>query len=256
MRPDNAEASPFTHGRVAALAVAVLLWRALAFAWPSSLITTADSLRLPLALLVVLFVACGVAAWWLRPGRASGIFLVYALGGGIHWGGSVGAPQPGLELGLLFGYLSVAAMAEAALLHFALIYPSDRRLPGWGRALLYSPAALALACCALAGVIPRSTLAPAIVAVLTIANAMSIAAVVVFLVSLWRTNAATRRAARLPLIVAGLLAGGGISALGAEGVLLPASEAWNVFNGLVPVCLAVALVTRHAGNSAKVRANA
>ena len=78
--------------------------------------------------------------------------------------------------------------------------------------------------------------------ILGVANLFSLAAGVLFLVSLFRTDSATRRAANLPLIVAALFGSFIVSTLGTEGVLLPPSEAWNLLNGLIPIALAVAVV--------------
>jgi len=78
--------------------------------------------------------------------------------------------------------------------------------------------------------------------IFAVATLFSVAAGVLFLLSLFRTDSATRRAANLPLIVAALFGSAIVSTLGTEGVLLPPSEAWNLLNGLIPIALAVALV--------------
>lgn len=230
-------------GWILAAAAAVLLWRAAALRWPSSFIVLPDELRLPIGLLGVLFVACGVWAWWVRPGRWTQVFLLYGLGGGVHWGGSVGAESEGLALSLLFVYLACSVLAETALLHLALIYPHGRPLGKWWRAELYAPAAFALLLAAAAGVLPRTLLETLIGLLLLVANLFSVVAGILFLVRLVRADAAARHAARLPLIVAGLIAGTALSLLGSGGVLPGNPEAWNLALGIVPICLAVALTT-------------
>lgn len=231
-----------THsGWVLAGATAVLLWRAAAWRWPSKFIDLPDGLRLPIGLLGVLFVACGVWAWWARPGRRTRVFLLYGLGGGVHWGGAIDAP--GAELSLLMVYLATSALGEAALLHLALIYPRGARFGRW-RLALYAPAALALALAPLAGVLARPTLETAIGLLLMTANAFGLIAGLIFLVRLFAADPATRRAARLPLVAGGILFGGLLSMLGAGGLLFGEPEAWNLTLAALPIGLAIALVTR------------
>ncbi len=231
------------RGGVLAAAAAVLLWRAAALARPSSMIPIPDGLRLPVALLGVLFLACGVWAWWARPNRWTLVFLLYGIGQGIHWGGAVGAPSRGLELSLLFGYLAATALGEAAFLHLALIYPRGGSLaPAW-RSALYAPAALALLLATAAGVLPRTVLETLVGALLLVANVFGIAGGIAFLVRLVRADPETRRAARLPLIVGGIAAGTAVALLGSGGVLPGPAEAWNLAYGLLPICLVVALLS-------------
>ncbi len=78
--------------------------------------------------------------------------------------------------------------------------------------------------------------------VLLVANLLSLTAGMVFLFRLFTVDRATRRAARLPLIVTGMVTGSVVALLGAGGALPGVPEAWNLALGAVPVALAVALV--------------
>jgi len=113
---------------VLASAAVVLLWRIVALASPTSLLAIPEMLRLPVGLLGVLFLMCGVWAWWIRPDRFTSVFLICAMGGAIHWGGAPGFADAGLDLNLLFVYLAFSALGEVGLLHLALIYPGGREL--------------------------------------------------------------------------------------------------------------------------------
>ena len=221
----------------------VLLWRIAALVWPSSLVTISEAIRLPLALLGVLFITCGVWAWWVRPGRWTATFLVYGIGAGVHWGGTVGATHAGLELSLFFVYLAFSAFGEAGLLHLALIFPGGRSLARGNRVALYSVAALALLVAPIAGVLSKAILEPIAGLILIVANLFSLVAGVIFLVSLFRVDYATRRAARLPLVVTSMIATFIVATLGTEGTLLVQSDAWNLVYSLVPITLATALVS-------------
>lgn len=226
-----------------AVAGGVLLWRVVAFRWPSSFVSVPDGLRLPLALLGVVFLACGIWAWWARPGRWTTIFLLYGLGGGVHWGGAIGAPQAVLELSLFFAYLAMTALADAALLHLALIYPRGGPLARRWRIALYAPAAIALFLAVIAGFVPQTVLQTIAGVLLLVANLFSLGAGVVFLVRLFSVDPATRRAARLPLIAAGMVIGSLLALLGAGGVLPGQPEAWNLVLGVIPISLTIALVS-------------
>ncbi len=223
--------------------VVVVLWRVAALAWPSSLVTIPDSIRLPLALLGVLFLLCGVSAWWIRPGRWSAIFLVFALGSGVHWGGTIGSANAGLELSLFFVYLAFSTLGEAGLLHLALIFPRGKTLGRSTRIAIYSVAAVAALVAPLAGLLPKTILEPMAGLILMFANLFGLLAGLLFIVSLFRVDPATRRATHLPLIVIAMVITTIMATLGAEGILLKQSDAWNLVYGFVPIALAFALVS-------------
>ncbi len=240
---------------VTAVAV-VVLWRVATLAWPSSLVTIPDPIRLPIALLGVLFLICGVWTWWIRPGRWSAIFLVSALGSGVHWGGTIGSAYTGLELSLFFIYLAFTTLGEAGLLHLALIFPREKTLGPSTRIALYAVTALAALVAPLAGLLPKTILEPMVGLILMFANLVGLSAGLLFLVSLFRVDSATRRATRLPLIVTSMLVATIVATLGAEGILLQQSDAWNLVHGLFPISLAIALVSlphRVAGEGFKSR---
>lgn len=180
-------------GLVFGAGAGVLLWRGAAYLWPSSLVSVPGSLRLPFALLGLLFLVCGVAAWLMRPSRWTAVFLLYGLGGGVHWGGAIGAPHAGLELSLFFAYLGLTALGDAALLHLALIYPGGGALARGLRVALYAPAALAVLLAPLAGVVPETILETIAGLLLLIANLCSLAAGLVLLGRLLQIDPATRR---------------------------------------------------------------
>jgi hypothetical protein len=226
---------------IAASVAIVALWRAAALARPSSLVAIPENLRIPMALLGLLFLVCGAWAWWKRPGRWTLIFLVYCIGAGVHWGGTIDPGHRGVELSLLLVYLAFSAMAEAGLLHLALVFPSGRSLGTGVRIAIYSVAVLALIAAPFAAVLSSHALDMIAGIVLLLANLFSLAAGLLFVVSLVRLEADVSRATRLPLVVAGLLSAFVVSTLGTQGILLPQSEAWNLANGALPFCLAYAL---------------
>jgi hypothetical protein len=235
-------------GWVAASVSGVLLWRVVAYYAPSSLVAIPDGLHLPLALLGVFFLASGVWAWWARPNRWTAVFLIYGVCLGIHWGGAVGVGDASLEMGVFWVYLAFTALGDAALLNLALIYPHGKHLaPKW-KVALYAPAATALLLAPIAVLTPPKTLEPGAGLVLLVANLLSLTGGIVFLVRLFTVDGATRRAARLPLIVTGLVSGSVVALLGAGGVLPGVPEAWNLALGAVPVALAVALVFQSLGS--------
>lgn len=222
---------------------AALLWRVAAFMQPSSLISIPDGLRLPLALLGVLFLSCGIWAWWLRPGRWTTVFLISCLGGGVHWGGAIGFQAAGLELGFFFLYMGCTVAADAALLHLALIYPSGAALAKAARRMIYAPAALGLLAAPIAGFVPRTTLEPFVGLLLVAGNLLSWTAGIVFLVRLFRSDPHTRRSARLPLIVGGIVIAAVLAELGTRAGLPGHPETWNLALGIMPICMAIALVS-------------
>ena len=230
-------------GWVAASVSGVLLWRLAAYYSPSSFVTIPDGLRLPFALLGVLFLLSSVWAWWARPSKWTAVFLLYGLGLGIHWGGALGVGDASVEMSLFWVYLAFTALGDAALLHLALIYPQGRLKLKWLVAL-YAPPAVTVLLAPVAALTPRATLGPVVGLVLLVANLLSLTAGIAFLVRTFTVDAATRRAARLPLIVTGVFSGSVVALLGTAGVLPGIPEAWNLALGAVPIALAVALVSQ------------
>lgn len=227
-----------------AAVIVVVVWRVAALAWPSSLVIISEPIRLPLALLGVLFLLCGVLTWRIRPGRWSAIFCVFAVGSGVHWGGTIGSAHTELELSLFFIYLAFSTLGETALLHLALIFPREKILGPSTRIALYAIAALAALVAPLAGLLPKTILEPMAGLILMFANLFGLLAGLLFIVSLFRVDPATRRAARLLLIVISMVVSTIMATLGTEGILLNQSDAWNLVYGLIPISLAIALVSR------------
>jgi hypothetical protein len=226
------------------LGAGVLIWRALAYRDPSSVVVIPDELRLPMAALGMFFVLCGLTAWLLRPGPATALFCVHGLGAGVHWGGSIGAGSEGPELALFFIYLAATAAGEAALLHLALIYGRTRRTGARMVGLLYLPAVLAGLLAPVAPVLPKAALQPVVGILLLLATLSGIAAGVIFIVRLVRADAETRRRDGLGIIVAALVLGFAISTLGTEGLLPGGTEVYNLANALIPLGFLLALVRR------------
>jgi len=154
----------------------VVLWRVAALRWPSTFVEIPDSLRVPLMLLGLLFLVCGLMAWRLRPSRFTGIFLLYGIGGGVHWGGAIGSDLKNLEMVLFFVYLALTALSDASLLHLALLFPNSQVSPRSWEKVLYFPAALALILAPIAGFVSQPTMKIIAMLVLLVGNLMSIIA--------------------------------------------------------------------------------
>ncbi len=221
----------------------VLLWRLMAFIWPSSFIIIPGSLRAPMAFLGVLFLACGVYSWRVRPSRWTMVFLLYGVGGGIHWGGSIGLSSAALEQSLLFVYLAFSALAEAALLHLSLIYQRGTTVRERWWAEHYLPPIFALIIAPMVSIVPKTSLQALAGIILLLANLFSIIAAIVFVVRLFMVDATVRRASHLALVVGVGVSSGVVALLGSEGMLPGNPEAWNLILGVLPVTIAVALVT-------------
>ncbi|MCI0415005.1 hypothetical protein L0222_19705 [bacterium] len=231
----------FTISVVAAV-ILELFWLVAALQWPSTFVEIPDILRLPMVLLGVLFLICGLATWYFRSNRWTGIFLLYCLGAGIHWGGAIGSHSMSTELALFFLFVSFTAMSDAALLHLALTFPSGRTLARSWKVAIYSPAALALIL-APAGFLPQATLKSLALLIMMVAYFLSIIAGLIFIVSLFRANPAIRRAAQLPLITLSMVFASIVALLGSGGILPGLSDAWNLAFGLIPISLALALIS-------------
>lgn len=158
-------------------------------------------------------------------------------------GGSIGLSSVGLEQSLLFVYLAFSTLAEAALLHLSLIYPRGTPVRERWWAVLYLPPIFALILAPMVSIIPKTSLQALAGIILLLANLFSIIAAIVFVVRLFMVDAAVRRASHLALIVGIGVSSGVVALLGSEGMLPGNPEAWNLILGVLPVTIAVALVS-------------
>lgn len=223
--------------------IIVIVWRIVAIDRPSEFVEIPESLRWPFLALGMLFLLCGFLIWWFRPNRWSVVFLLYGIGNGIHWGGAIGSVSQPTAVILFFLYLSLTALADAALFHLALIFPGGKRIPRWATSVLYLPAILSLILAPASGLLNRAVLNSFAGLVLLIANLLSVIAGVLFLVQWIRVSSGIRRASGLSLIACSILLSGILSLLGAGGVLPGIPDAWNLTLGLIPMALAYALFT-------------
>ena len=219
----------------------MLSFRAVAWLDPSRFITLPEPLALPLNMLGVLFLACGVWVWLSKPSRLTRVFLVYAIGGTVHWGGAIGAESQGRAIAWLVLYMAGAVMAEAAFLDLSLRFPRalpQRRLRGIA---LYLPAILVLLAIPITPFLSLQIVEVMAGAVFLVANLMSLAAAVVFLVKWFRATSVERRAHSLTLIAGVVVLLGVMALLGALETLPGEPDAWNLMSGLLPLALAWAL---------------
>ncbi len=134
------------------LGAVALLWRALVLFDPASSPLLADeptrgdlNLLFARSLMGLVFLGCGTVVLYRLKSKRSGVFCLYAFCAAIHWGGPVAVGSDGAQMAVWLLYFLVSAMlAEAAFLHFTLVFPEPW---GWGprhstRFALYSPVAL------------------------------------------------------------------------------------------------------------------
>ena len=228
------------------LCAIVLLFRSAAWLNPSSAVDIPQSLRLPTGALGVLYLVCGVWAWRSNPSALTRVFLMYGIGGAVHWGGTIAVESQGVETALLVFYMAATAMGDAAFLDLALRYPralNRRRFP---TVVLYLLAIVTLLAVPVAPFLRARIVEAGLGFVIAVAFMMAIAGGVVFIVQWFRATPAERREYSLTLIVGVLVVTSGIDLL-ADGGLLPGDPAaWSLMYGFEPLVLAWALTRRGA----------
>lgn len=134
------------------LGAVALVWRALVLFDPASspLLgeeSSAGDLNLLFArsLMGMVFLACGAIVLRRLDSKRSAVFVLYAFCAAIHWGGPVAMSSDRSQMAAWLLYFVVSAMlAQAAFLHFTLVFPEPWR---WGprhstRFVIYLPVAL------------------------------------------------------------------------------------------------------------------
>ena len=98
----------------------VVLWRVLAWRWPSPWIEISPAASIPLLVLAGSLLACGLMSVALWPGRSSRLLMAYCLAGAAHWGGAIGVGTPEIDQAMLGLYLAVSSLGSVALLLWCL----------------------------------------------------------------------------------------------------------------------------------------
>jgi hypothetical protein len=226
---------------LALLCAIVLLFRAAAFLEPSGAVVIPASLALPLNALGALFLACAAWAWGVRPSPLTRPFLIYGLGMGVHWGGTVASDSPRIETALLVLYAAATVAADGAFFDLSLRYPRQQERPALVTLAFLGPAILTLLALPVAPHLPRATLELALGLVFSAAFLISIAGGVVFLAKWLRASSLERRALRLTPIVVVLVVASVVNLLGEAGALPGPPQVWSLAYGLIPLTLAWAL---------------
>ncbi|HEX9799742.1 MAG TPA: hypothetical protein VGC00_06195 [Thermoanaerobaculia bacterium] len=226
---------------VALLAASVVAFRVGAYLAPSRFVAVPEQLALPLGGLGLLFLGCGLFAWWARPSGATRLFLFYGAGMGVHWGTPIGFASPELETVVLVLYAAATLGSDGALLDLALRFPGRE-----GRAARVVSAVYLLALgLAIAAIVtpflPRQPLAVALGIAFGASFLASIAAGIVFATKWFRAARRERRALGLTPVVAALAVASSLYLLGDAGVLPGPAQAWGLPFALVPLALARAL---------------
>jgi hypothetical protein len=223
------------------LAGIVVTFRVAAYLAPSRFVAIPDSLRLPLCALGLLFLACGIWAWRVRPSAATRAFLVYGAGMGIHWGGTVGAASPTVETALLVVYAAATAAGDGALLDLALRFPRSEGRPARTASAVYLLALATLLAASVTAFLPRRALEVGLGVLFMASLLISITAVIGFIAKWLRATPSDRSETGLTPIVAALLVAGVANLLGDAGVLPGPPQAWGLPYAFVPLTLAWAL---------------
>jgi hypothetical protein len=225
------------------LAAITLAFRVAAWLSPSEFIVIPPALSLPLGLLGVVYLVCGVVVWIKWPNSLTRVFLFVGLGGCIHWGGSVGADGGGtIELTLLMFYMTVTALGDGAFLDFALRYPHTEPREGPVRFVFYILAALCAVMIPLTAVLPRGFIETWLGLAITIAFVMSLGGGLVFLLKWFSASSGLRHEAALTPIVVVLVASSVLDLLADGGVMPGPPEAWGLAYAAGPIVIAWALL--------------
>lgn len=232
------------------LGVLVLAWRVAA--WMSPYAGDAgrpgSPTRLALAILGLLYLVCGVAAYLRHAGRSTRLFAFYGLASGLHWGGPIGAGRAAVEEALLLLYLTASSfLGQAFFAHLALVFAEPWQLEArrWIRATIYLPAALAatLSILVLAtGGVALSPASAAYGALLVLPTLLSLFGVAVFVVRFVGATTGERASLGLVPVLGALVLAVAASSLSGLGLAPPqAPHALNLGYAPLPVAFLWAL---------------
>lgn len=239
---DPADGREPARAGVLLLAGAVVAFRVAAYVAPSNVVAIPASLALPMGALGLVFLACGVGAWWVRPSGLTRTFLLYGAGMGLHWGGTVGGVSLQTDMALLVLYAAATLGADGALLDLALRLggPTDR--PTSAAAAVYVVALTALIMAPAAGFLPQHNLTVGLGLAFGASFLISIAAGLVFVTKWVRASPGERHDLGLTAVVTALVVASVANLLGDAEVLPGPAHGWALSYALVPLALARSLM--------------
>ena len=220
-----------------------LLFRAAAWLNPSSLVEIPESLALPTSGLGVLYLICALWVWRSRS-KLAGVFLLYGIGGCVHWGGTIASDSTALGTVFAVFYVAGTAVGDAAFLDMALRYPRSLLRRDLRMRAFYLLAILAFIAIPIAPFVSSDIVNSGLGVILLGSLAIAVAGGVVFIVKWFRASSAERREQSLTAIVVVLIVTNAVSLLADGGVLPGESAAWNLMFGLEPLVLAWALTRK------------
>ena len=147
---------------VAMAAGSVVLWRvaALVLVYQQDGIDDSWVIKTLLAILGVVFVACGLLVFWRIPSRASLLFAGFCICSGLHWGGPLDLPPGQLRTGLILFYILVSGfLGSTFLLQFTLCFPQKYRVADKRNLIrsLYAPVVVATVLAAVYLILPPAS---------------------------------------------------------------------------------------------------
>ena len=239
---DPADGREPAQAGVLLLAGAVVAFRVAAYIAPSNVVAIPASLALPMGALGLVFLACGVGAWWVRPSGLTRTFLVYGVGMGLHWGGTVGGLSPQTDMALLVLYAAATLGADGALLDLALRLGKQTDRPTSAAAAIYVVALTASIMAPAAGFLPPHTVTVALGSAFGASFLISIVAGLIFVAKWVRASPGERHDLGLTAVVTALVVASVANLLGDAGVLPGPAHAWALSYALVPLALARSFV--------------
>jgi hypothetical protein len=210
------------------------------------------------------FLAFGLWAYFSAPRRTSRLLANAGIGLGAIFTEQPYVASPFPRALQESGLIAAGVFGFAALLHFALVFPTERKVLGWRSAILaiYAPAAIISALQTVATVLQRGEPGGAVTTATTAALVLVLAcfflAVAAIVESCVRATPAERAASGLNVLVVCMVLGLAplvptVVYLAAPGVVFPLSEYYDLTWVLIPFALARATVLQARSERAGAR---
>ena len=250
MTGDPAIVSAKTRRVVAMAAGSVVLWRvaALVLVYQQDGIDDSWVIQTLLAILGLVFVACGLLVFWRIPSRASLLFAGFCICSGLHWGGPLDLPLGQLRTGLILFYILVSGfLGSTLLLQFTLCFPQKYRVADKKNLIrsLYAPLIVATLLAALYLVLPPASSVRVTTQGLfmllheIVSNLFAVIALVLVVSRMLRSDRTGPRKRYMVLMVAGMLTAW-LPYLVAASVGVE-TDPWNLMMVALPISFTVAL---------------
>lgn len=211
-----------------------------------------SGLDLALNGLGMIFLVCGVIAFWKNNGFAAFLFLLYCFGQAFHWGGPFKVANVQIQIVIWLVYFIISMFGISALLHFSMVYPEPWKFVRTKISLpiIYAPPIIGILLTLTGFILPLEVSNESFVNTFLLfemvsVNLFALITIIIIVIRDIGADRETRRRFGLHLLVVGAILGP-LPYIAAAVAGVSSTQPYNLFLALTPILFSFALVRSKA----------